>query len=121
MGVSLRVVAWLRSQSHDVVHLRDEALQRLPDAAIFTKAQIEKRIVLTFDLDFGEIAALTQPDPASVVVFRLRNARADHVIARLDAALEMASAALAEGAVVLVEEARIRVRALPIGRTNQRR
>jgi hypothetical protein len=32
MGVSLRVVEWLRGRREDVVHLRDEGLQRLsPD------------------------------------------------------------------------------------------
>lgn len=55
MGVSMRVVDWLRQQSHDVVHLRDRQLQRLPNGDIFQLAAQEHRIVLTFDLDFGEI------------------------------------------------------------------
>jgi predicted nuclease of predicted toxin-antitoxin system len=58
MGVDQRVVAWLRAAGHDAVHLRDEGLQRLPDEGVFEKAIAEGRIVLTFDLDFGEIAAL---------------------------------------------------------------
>jgi predicted nuclease of predicted toxin-antitoxin system len=29
MGISLRTVEWLREKGHDVVHLRDEGLQRL--------------------------------------------------------------------------------------------
>lgn len=51
MGVSLRVVEWLRLRQHDVVHLREQGLQRLPDAAVFEKATVEGRIILTFDLD----------------------------------------------------------------------
>jgi predicted nuclease of predicted toxin-antitoxin system len=58
MGVDVRVVRWLREHGHDAVHLRDEGLQRLPNGEIFTKAIAEARVVLTFDLDFGEIAAL---------------------------------------------------------------
>lgn len=53
MGVSVRVVRWLRDQGHDATHLRDEGLQRIPNGEIFAKAIAEGRIVLTFDLDFG--------------------------------------------------------------------
>jgi len=67
MGVDVRVAAWLRDQHHDAVHLRDEGLQRLPNGEIFTKAISERRIILTFDLDFGEIAALARGRKASVV------------------------------------------------------
>jgi predicted nuclease of predicted toxin-antitoxin system len=55
MGVSRRVIEWLRAAGHDAVHFRDEGLQRLPNADIFQKVFDEQRIVLTFDFDFGEI------------------------------------------------------------------
>ena len=45
MGISMRVVEWLRLQSHDVVHLRYRGLQRLPNGDIFQLALQEKRIV----------------------------------------------------------------------------
>ena len=38
MGVSLQVVEWLRKEGHDIKHLRDENLQRLPNGDIFKKA-----------------------------------------------------------------------------------
>lgn len=37
MGISLRTVSWLREQGYDVVHLRDEGLQTLPDEEILAK------------------------------------------------------------------------------------
>jgi hypothetical protein len=58
MGVSMRVVEWLRNNGHDVTHLREQGLQRLPNGGIFKKAVAEDRVIVTFDLDFGEIAAL---------------------------------------------------------------
>ena len=60
MGVDARVATWLREHGHEPVHLRDEGLQRLPNGEIFTKAISESRVILTFDLDFGEIAALAR-------------------------------------------------------------
>ena len=91
MGISMRVVEWLRLQSHDVVHLRDRGLQRLPNGDIFQLALQEKRIVLTFDLDFGEILALSGGNLVSVILFRLHNTRSDHVINRLEFVLQQSS------------------------------
>ena len=87
MGVSMAVVHWLRSQGHDALHLREHDLQRAGDAEVFAKAVAEQRVILTFDLDFGEIAALSQGRKASVVLFRLANARSANVIDRLTAVM----------------------------------
>jgi len=115
MGVAIRVVEWLREEGHDARHLREEGLQRLPDDHIFAKAIAENRIVLTFDLDFGEIVALSHGQTISVVIFRLRNTHTPHVIERLRLVLQEAGQALTGGAVVVVEEARLRIRRLPVG------
>jgi predicted nuclease of predicted toxin-antitoxin system len=109
-------VEWLRSFGHDAIHLRDEGLQSLPNGEIFQKAAREERIVLTFDLAFGEIvAAASGGRTLSVILFRLRSTRADFVIRRLDIVLRQSTEELAQGAVVLVEDGRHRVRRLPIG------
>ncbi len=116
MGVSLRVVEWLRTQGDDVVHLREQGLHKLADGKIFDKATAEDRVILTFDLDFGEIVALSRGSRTSVILFRLRNARTENVIARLRPVLAESSEALGRGAVVIVEDGRHRVRLLPVGR-----
>jgi predicted nuclease of predicted toxin-antitoxin system len=115
MGVDVRVGNWLREQGHEPLHLRDRGLQRLPNGEIFTKAISENRIILTFDLDFGEIAALTGGRKASVVVFRLHNTRTAHVLERLASVLADCSGILEKGAIVVVEENRHRIRHLPVG------
>jgi hypothetical protein len=60
MCMDVRVASWLNSQGHVATHLRDEGLQRLPNGEIFDKAIAESRIIVTFDLDFGEIVALSE-------------------------------------------------------------
>ncbi len=55
MGVSISTVEALRNASQDAIHLRDQHLMKLPDADILQKARAESRIVLTFDLDFGDL------------------------------------------------------------------
>ena len=114
MGVSQSVVAWLRSEGHDAIHLREEGLQRLPDPAIFHKGGMENRVIITFDLGFGEIIASSR-QTVSVIVYRLRNARARHQVDRLRAVLGAVADDLERGAVVVIEEGRHRVRRLPVG------
>lgn len=75
MGVSLTTVEALRAAGHDAVHLREEGLIRLPDPDIVAKALAESRIVLTFDLDFGDILAIARTAAPKVVIFRLQTRR----------------------------------------------
>jgi len=114
MGVAQRIVQWLCSEGHNAVHLRDERLHRLPNGEIFEKAVAERRIILTFDLDFGEIVALSRGQQVSVILFRLHNTRTPHVIERLKKVLQESSSVLEDGAVIVVEESRHRTRRLPM-------
>ncbi len=76
------------------------------------KAVREDRIILTFDLDFGEIVALSKGNRAGVILFRLQNTRADHVIKRLEALLTGHPQTFVNR-VVIVEESRYRIREFP--------
>jgi predicted nuclease of predicted toxin-antitoxin system len=49
------LVTALRSDGYDVVWIRMDAPDS-NDPAILTRAQAERRIILTFDKDFGELA-----------------------------------------------------------------
>jgi predicted nuclease of predicted toxin-antitoxin system len=113
--VDVRVSERLRGQGHDAVHLSEQKLQRLTDAEISRKAIAEGRCILTFDLDFGEIAALSGETKGSVIVFRLGNPSFTNVVDRLSAVLAESADAIEKGAVISVEDARHRVRYLPIG------
>ncbi len=113
MGVAQRIVQWLCSEGHDAVHLRDERLHRLPNGEIFEKAVAERRIILTFDLDFGEIVALSGGQQVGVILFRLHNTRTPHVIDRLKKVLQESGSVLEDGAIIVVEESRHRTRRFP--------
>lgn len=66
MGVSYSVVLHLRLKGHDVVHLRDIGMQRMPDEEIFAQAIDEGRVILTFDLDSRGLSSMpTQRSQAS--------------------------------------------------------
>jgi len=115
MGVSVRVVQWLRNRGYDAVHMRQGGHQRSPDARMFENARTEDRAVLTFDFHFGEILSLTKGASTSIILFHLRDTRAANVIERLDRVLQRSAGELAKGAIIVVEDGRYRVRNLPLG------
>ncbi|MDO8587473.1 MAG: DUF5615 family PIN-like protein [Armatimonadota bacterium] len=116
MGISPVTVAWLCREGHDATHLRDEGLRQLPDDLVLEKARAEKRILLTCDLDFGQLVAAGGHDLPSVILFRLSDMRPSNVNARLDIALAEFRQDLLSGSVIVIGEASIRVRRLPIGK-----
>ena len=88
--------------------------KRMTDSDVFRKAASEKRVLLTFDLDFAEILALSREPAVSVVLFRLHNTGTPHVIQRLKIALGETKEMLEAGSIVVVEESRLRMRRLPL-------
>ncbi|MBX3082529.1 MAG: DUF5615 family PIN-like protein [Anaerolineae bacterium] len=115
MGMSLRTVGWLRTQGHDCVHLSEQGLQRATDTVVLTKALAEGRILLTLDLDFGYLMAISKAELPSLIIFRLGNETSEVVTARLAEVIETNQASLEEGVLVVVTDDTIRVRQLPIG------
>jgi predicted nuclease of predicted toxin-antitoxin system len=116
-GVSPRTVEFLKQLGHEVVHVRTLGLQRAADADVVARARTDSSVVLTFDLDFGDVLAVGVLDKPSVILFRLADERADSVNRRLATVLAERLAELEAGALILVEDSRYRVRKLPIGRT----
>ena len=115
MNLPPAMAQWVRSQGHDAVHVRDLGLEHLPDREVFGHAAGDGRIVVTFDLDFGEIVGLARATGSGVVLLRLRFTRQHHLRERLQAAIAEAAAALQAGAIVVAEDARIRIRRMPPG------
>ena len=75
MGISMATAEIRRQVGEDVRHLREELLHRMPDEQILAKAAQEHRVVLTFDLDFGELLAASGGTLPSVILFGMRNKR----------------------------------------------
>jgi predicted nuclease of predicted toxin-antitoxin system len=117
MGISPRSVGYLRGLGHDAVHLHEEGLGRLADATILRKAREESRVLLTNDLDFGELMAASGAELPSVVIFRLRDMRPEQVNGYLGEVMTGYREMLEQGVIVSVRERQIRIRVLPVERT----
>lgn len=107
--------AKLFEAGHDVVHLRDLGMERAGDPEVLHHARSEDRVLVSADTDFGTLLARSTATRPSVVIFRRATGRRPTAQARLLIAnLPAIEEALDEGSVVVIEEARLRVRHLPI-------
>jgi predicted nuclease of predicted toxin-antitoxin system len=105
----------LVAAGHEALHVRDLGMQAATDEEIFEVAAGEGRTIVSADTDFGTILALRRTAEPSVLIFRRSSGRRPEDQARLLLRqLPRISDALERGSVVVIEEDRLRIRALPI-------
>lgn len=113
--VSPLVAEALRRNGHDAVRVRDYGLEAANDPTIFERASRERRVIVTADTDFGLLLAKQHARQPSVILlhhsFPHRPSEQARII--LHNLPELADA-LEQGSIVVLEDRRIRIRALPI-------
>jgi len=105
----------LVTRGHDAVHVRSRGMSTASDPAILEAAATEARTVVSANTDFGELLARTNASSPSVLLLRRQDhRRAAEVAALLALNLPAVAEDLESGAIVVLDDERIRIRRLPM-------
>lgn len=114
MNVPRRLAVSLMAQGHSCRHAGDIGMSRASDEAILREARVHQEVIITHDLDYGHLLALSGESAPSVMIFRLRNTHPDNLFAQMMRVWTEIEGPLQRGAIVVLEDAALRVRPLPI-------
>ena len=114
MNLSPDWVPVLKTHGWSAIHWSTVGNPRASDDAIMNWAVMNEYVVVTHDLDFGAMLALSHAQGPSVLQVRAEDILPDHLEGLVIAALKQHASDLASGALVGVDESRSRVRILPI-------
>jgi predicted nuclease of predicted toxin-antitoxin system len=114
MNLSPDWVTVLNNHGITSVHWSTVGDPRAEDSIIMKWARTNGYVVFTHDLDFGATLALTQAAGPSVIQVRTQEVTPDHLEAALIDVLEANRTLLESGCLIVLDEARSRVRILPL-------
>jgi predicted nuclease of predicted toxin-antitoxin system len=114
MNLSPSWVLALEGHGFKAVHWSTVGDGRATDLAIVEWARENGCVVFTNDLDFGAILAVTRAATPSVIQVRAQDLSPGHLTELVVQALRQHEVILRQGALITVDEARLRSRILPL-------
>jgi len=104
----------LCANGHDAVHASDLGLFDAEDVVILARARTEQRIVITADLDFPRLLALSHATSPGLILFRGAQYSDPGIWTRLQRLMAAIPADELSACVVVIDDWRARLRRLPI-------
>lgn len=114
MNISPLTVEQLRKLQWNIIRVPEVMDRKSKDTEVLAYAREHNRILITQDLDFSMLLAVSGHNKPSVINLRLENATPDFVTARIIEVVSEMSKELEEGIVINIDEISARYRNLPI-------
>lgn len=114
MNIPPQLCSRLTAVGHECRHVKDIGMSRAEDHDIVQEAKASQETIVTHDLDYGTLLSFSGESKPSVIIFRIRKTKSEHLFFRFSTVWTDIQDALAEGAIVVVEERTLRIRKLPI-------
>ncbi len=114
MNLSPRWASFLTEAGFEVVHWSNVGAANAPDSEIMAYARANDYVVLTHDLDFGAILAVSYGEKPSVVQVRSHNISPEAIGLLIVNAIRQMTLELEQGALLTIDSKRTRLRILPL-------
>lgn len=113
MNLSPSWIALLKRHGFLAIHWSTLGKGSEPDSVVLGWARENDYVLFTHDLDFGAILASTNASGPSVIQVRTQDVSPHHLGEILVRALREYQEVLAQGALITIDESRLRARILP--------
>jgi predicted nuclease of predicted toxin-antitoxin system len=114
MNLSVEWVAAFTRNGMQAAHWSSIGDPRASDQSIVAWASANSHVVFTHDLDFGTVLALTHAHGPSVVLLRTQDNLPERCEATVVDVLRVHEQALQDGAILVIDEHRSKIRLLPL-------
>ena len=114
MNISPMTVKRLKEQGWNIIRIQEVMDSKSKDRDILRYAREHNKVLITQDLDFSFLLAVSGHRKPSVINLRLENAKPEYVATRLADVVSAMEIELEEGVVMTVDETSVRYRNLPI-------
>jgi len=118
MNLSTEWIPLLTAAGHDAVHWSEVGDPRAPDTDLMQWATAHGYAVFTHDLDFGTMLALTGARGPSVLQVRGLNVLPEAIGSLVLSLLSTYASEIEQGALLMADQRRQRVRILPLDRAS---
>ncbi len=116
MPVSLSLLDVLEAHGHEGIHAHQIGHDRSPDTVLLELARREKRVIITADLDFPRLLALSLAEGPGLILFRGGNYSESEMRELLLRVLQDVPLERLSTSVSVVDRKHVRVTALPLDR-----
>lgn len=114
MPVTPQLINVLKQYGHEGVHAHQIGKDRAPDTELLNLARHENRVIITADLDFPRLLALSSASGPGIILFRGGNYSDNEMCDLLERVLESVPVDDLEKSICVVDHSRVRVTHLPI-------
>jgi len=119
LNVPRKLGTRLGAEGHECRHAGDIDMAQASDMEIVEEARRKAEVIVTHDLDYGHLLAFSGELAPSVIILRIHNIHPDNLFDRISRAWPEIERPLAEGAIVVLEDAAHRIRRLPLSPAGQ--
>jgi predicted nuclease of predicted toxin-antitoxin system len=116
MPVSFLLLEVLQAHGHEGVHAHQIGKDCAPDDELLEIARRESRVIITADLDFPRLMALSLAEGPGLILFRGGNYSDREMCDLLTRVLRKVPSEILERSICVVDRKRIRVTRLPLER-----